>query len=48
MERVNNFVKVRITCGMWVDRTARQQLESALCVFLYLDFQLILHDVKLH
>ena len=38
-----------------MDRTARQKHESALYVFLYLDFQLvvivtslILHDVKLH
>ena len=37
-----------------MDRTARQKHESALYVFLYLDFQLvvrvtslILHDVKL-
>ena len=54
-ERVNNFVKICIVHKTCVDHTARQKHESALSIFVYLDFRLVValmsllvYDIELH
>ena len=54
-EQVDIFDEIGIACGTCADRTARQKYESALYIFICLDFWLvvlvtssIVHDVEWH